>query len=63
MAQDIEELRGGVGGRLLPSAVRFFGDGRAQQQPTKARLESRCVRSRENRRISNVFPEPQVAVE
>lgn len=64
MAQDIEKLDGG--GRVPPTAtVRLlFGrrHGRAQQ-PAEARLESRGVRGGENRRISHVVPEPQMAAE
>lgn len=52
MAQDIEEF--GVNGRLLPATVRLFGHGSTQQQPTKARLEPRSVRGREDRWLPNV---------
>lgn len=65
MAQGVDEFRGrGVlGGRLPSSTVRVFGDGGAQRQSAKARLESRRVRGRENRRVSDVFPESPVAAE
>lgn len=63
MAQGVDEFRV-LGGRLPPSsAVRVVGDGRAQRQPAKARLESRRVRGRENRRVSDVFPESPVAAQ
>lgn len=65
MAQCVEEFHGcgGLGDRLPPPTVRFFGDGGAQQQSAKARLEPCGVRGRENRWVSNVFPESPMVVE
>lgn len=61
----VEELRGRDRGRPLPStAVRLVRSYRgAQRQPAKTRLEPRSFRGGENRRLPDVFPQPQMAVE
>lgn len=66
MAQGVEGFRRRRRGRRLPAAVRHLGHGRAQQQrqqPAEARLEPCGVRSRENRRLPDVVPQPQMAAE
>lgn len=49
--------------RTPRSVVRLVGRGRAQRQPAEARLEPRGVRGREDRRLPDVVPQPQVAAQ